>query len=62
MPSYHVESKYMIGPLKSASVHDIAHWLLPTTVRSLLSETPAFSDALEKLLRGLPPTARLTVH
>lgn len=63
MPSCRVESEYMIGPLKNAAVHDIARWLLlPATVRSRLSENPAFSDALEKLLRGLPPTARLTVH
>ena len=63
MPSCCAETECMVGPLKKSVMHDITRrLLLPSDVRSRISKDIAFSDAFEKLIRGLPPTAKLIVH
>ena len=63
MPSTCAETECMAGPLKRGIMHDVTRaLLLPSSVATRLSKDVTFSDAFEKLLRGMPPTARITVH
>ena len=63
LPSSCMETECMIGPLKGGLTQEVARLLLlPAAVRERMDKDPAFSSAFEKLMSGLPPTARLTVH
>ena len=63
MPATCEETEYMVGPLQRGGIHDITRaLLLPSAVSNRIASDVTFSDAFEKLLRGLPATARLTVH
>ena len=63
LPSCCSEMECQVGPLKAGITQDIARLLLlPDTVRERMNQDPAFCSAFEKLVRGLPPTARITVH
>lgn len=63
MPTTRMETECMAGPLKNRALHDITRaLLLPSAIRERLAKDAAFSDAFERLLRGMPSTARLTVH
>lgn len=57
------ETECQVGSLQGGITRDVARLLLlPSAVRQRMEQDPAFCSAFEKLLRGLPPTARLTVH
>lgn len=57
------ETECQIGSLQGGITRDVARLLLlPAAVRQRMEQDTAFCSAFEKLLRGLPPTAKLTVH
>lgn len=63
MPACCAETECMVGPLKKGLIHDITRWLmLPADVCSSIGNDAAFSDAFERLINDLPPTAKLVVH
>lgn len=63
MPATCMETECLAGPLKRGVLHDITRaLLLPASVSDRILEDVAFSDAFEKLLRGMPPTARVIVR
>ena len=63
LPSCCMETECSIGQLKTGITQDIVRLLLlPSAVSKCMNQDPAFCSAFEKLMRGLPPTARLTVH
>ena len=63
LPSCCMETECPVGPLQGGLTQDVARLLLlPAGVRERMDADPVFAGAFEKLLGGLPPTARLTVH
>lgn len=63
MPTTCMETECAAGLLKNRALHDITRaLLLPSSIRERIAQDAAFSDSFERLLRGMPPTALLTVH